>query len=338
MIDGSEPPPGVSVWLHRTSSDDDPAPVETRHIPLPTITVGSLTIRFQVVQLTVCGLTISLAYHQGWAIEHPLEIEGRAIRMWPRHRDEPADISSLPLVAARDTCWLRGPRLVFTPGRYDPSSLPPMSPHIDGLLLCCKESRPCSRDRSSRVGDFPGVARRAESMEGTDTDHAPSRYGPRVQRSGSAVPLTATANSPPPHPKVTVHRRDGENLVDTVGRDPRKHAGSGRQRIPPRSLGCQLLERPVPLSGRHGAVRVVDTPSELHGFSHTFRLFDPARQCPKKRRQCPGGGLEPPDPPPAGGPKGACIGKTAPRSLRGTAPRRFGRPSAGVRSPRTRRA
>jgi hypothetical protein len=29
-------------------------------------------------------LDVELVYHPGWEIEHPLEVDGRAARLWPR--------------------------------------------------------------------------------------------------------------------------------------------------------------------------------------------------------------------------------------------------------------
>ena len=133
MIDGSAPPHGLSAWAWR-AADDDPPGTETRHIPLPTVTADGVTVDFQTVHLTVSGLAVSVAYHPGWSIDHPLETEGRAIRMWPRDPHEPADFTSLPFVGPHDTRWLRGPHLTFSPETYDPSSLPPLSPHMDPLF------------------------------------------------------------------------------------------------------------------------------------------------------------------------------------------------------------
>lgn len=126
MVNGSAPPPGISVWLHRTSDDND-REAEPRYVPLPTVKEGDATIEFQVVQLTVCGVKVEVVYHPDWAIEHPLEVDGRAIRMWPRPVNQPANISRLARVPSSDTRWLRGPTLLFTPGRYDPARLRPLS-------------------------------------------------------------------------------------------------------------------------------------------------------------------------------------------------------------------
>lgn len=133
MVDGSAPPPGLSAWAWR-AADDDPPGIATRHIPLPTVTADGVTVDFQSIDLTVSGVAVSVAYHPGWAIDHPLEAEARAIRMWPRDPRESADFARLPLVGPNDTRWLAGPHITFFPGTYDPSSLPPLSPHMDLLF------------------------------------------------------------------------------------------------------------------------------------------------------------------------------------------------------------
>ena len=66
-------------------------------------------------------------YHPGWKIEHPLERDGRAARLWPRDGRRVLDIGALPLLESRELSWARGPRLVFAPTTYRRQAREPLS-------------------------------------------------------------------------------------------------------------------------------------------------------------------------------------------------------------------
>ena len=73
------------------------------------------------------GTSVTLVYHPGWWIDHPLEIEGAAARMWPRQRTEPVKFTAMPRASTRDPRWLDGPRLTFSDAAYDAARMPRLS-------------------------------------------------------------------------------------------------------------------------------------------------------------------------------------------------------------------
>jgi hypothetical protein len=104
-----------------------------QHIPLPTVIADRRTIQFTAKRAGVLFLDVSLVYHPGWEIEHPLEAAGRALRLWPRAADAEAGFASLPPVHSKDMGWLKGPTLYFLPGALGSADLPPLSPSFDPM-------------------------------------------------------------------------------------------------------------------------------------------------------------------------------------------------------------
>ena len=132
MVNGDPPPSGLSVWIARES----PVRVRSvarRHIPLPTVNADGRTIKFQAVRCSVMWLDVSVVYHPGWEIDHPLELEGRAVRLRPTPSAE-VNVGHLPEVGARDTGWIEGPTLTFEDGAYDTVELRPLGPTLDLLF------------------------------------------------------------------------------------------------------------------------------------------------------------------------------------------------------------
>jgi hypothetical protein len=107
----------------------------TQHIPLPTVIADGRTIQFRAKRAGVLFLDVSLVYHPGWEIEHPLEAAGRALRLWPRSADAEADFASLPPVHSKVMGWLKGPTLYFLPGALRSANLPSLSPSFDPMGL-----------------------------------------------------------------------------------------------------------------------------------------------------------------------------------------------------------
>jgi len=106
-----------------------------QHIPLPTVIADGRTIQFRAKRAGVLFLDVSLVYHPGWEIEHPLEAAGRALRLWPRAADAEAGFASLPPVHSKDMGWLKGPTLDFLPGALGSADLPPLSSSFDPMGL-----------------------------------------------------------------------------------------------------------------------------------------------------------------------------------------------------------
>ena len=132
LVEGKRPPVGLSLWASRSAHDTDGGAARYR-IPLPTITADGETVRFQELRgrldLSDAGtLDVDLVYHPGWGIDHPLEREGSAVRLWPRDGRRALDLGALPLVEPGQVGWLRGPRLVFAPSAFRGRSREPLSP------------------------------------------------------------------------------------------------------------------------------------------------------------------------------------------------------------------
>ena len=132
LISDEPPPLGLSLWIAR-EDPDFPQPIESRGLPLPVVKVGNRTTAFQAFRCSIRFLDITLAYHPGWEIAHPLESERRALRLWPPVPTA-MDLGSLPPVAVRDTVWVEGPTLEFAPGSYGEITLPPISAGGDLLF------------------------------------------------------------------------------------------------------------------------------------------------------------------------------------------------------------
>jgi hypothetical protein len=135
-VSGHPPSEGLSLWVSRRG-DSRQTDHSTRYIPLPVVVADGEETEFQVLRAGLgwpgsrspyAGLDVSLVYHPGWGIEHPLEQEGRALRLWPRNQGGPADFAALPPVDPNEIIWVRGPRLHFFPRAFGSSRLPPLSP------------------------------------------------------------------------------------------------------------------------------------------------------------------------------------------------------------------
>jgi hypothetical protein len=131
LVEEKPPPAGLSVWATRGAQAATNGSPRYR-IPLPTVTADGRTTRFQELAFRldlVDGgvLDIELVYHPGWEIEHPLERESRAMRLWPRDGRRVLDLGALPVLEAHELSWGRGPRLVFAPESYNGEQRAPLS-------------------------------------------------------------------------------------------------------------------------------------------------------------------------------------------------------------------
>jgi len=127
LITGDSPPAGLSLWLHRTGDLEGPAPGGDRRLVLPTVHESGRSIRFESHEVTLHGLTVTLAVHPGWPIDHPLELEGRAVRLWPDPPDG-FDFEALPPVRRSEgVAWSRGLQVELRPGALGSGLLPPLT-------------------------------------------------------------------------------------------------------------------------------------------------------------------------------------------------------------------
>jgi len=134
MVTNQPLPNRLSIWVTRRA-EEAPKPAMAQHIPLPTVIADGRTIQFRAKRAGVLFLDVSLVYHPGWEIEHPLELDGRALRLWPRAADTEADFASLPPVHPKVMGWLKGPTLHLLPGALGSANLPPLSPSFDPMEL-----------------------------------------------------------------------------------------------------------------------------------------------------------------------------------------------------------
>jgi hypothetical protein len=101
----------------------------------PTVVADGREIEFRVQRAGVGSLDVRLVYHPGWEIEHPLEVKGRALRLWPRTAGTRADFASVPPVHPKDIAWAKGPRLHVLPGVFGRGGLPPLTPSFNLMNL-----------------------------------------------------------------------------------------------------------------------------------------------------------------------------------------------------------
>jgi hypothetical protein len=132
MVDGSPPPPDLSVWIYKQRATSAGGPAD-QHIPLPTVVSDGVETRCRHIEFRLRFLNVTCIHHPGWALDHPLVATGSAVRVWPP-TDGAVDIGALPDVADPDFAWIDGPLLKFAPGRFPSDALPPLSVNLDPLM------------------------------------------------------------------------------------------------------------------------------------------------------------------------------------------------------------
>lgn len=80
---------------------------ETQRIFLPTrVVVGDRELRFATRSFGVRGLDVTMVWHPGWPILHPLEEASRVASLWPN--PAPVDFAKLPEVHPRELTFTVG--------------------------------------------------------------------------------------------------------------------------------------------------------------------------------------------------------------------------------------
>lgn len=123
LTENSPPPEGLSIWAHR-------AGVASRErakyvVPVPRVTTEGRTIQFVEGHIGLHGLTVTLVIHPGWPLEHPLERDGRAVRLLPSTGEADVDLTELPLLWPHIINW-RGCSLELKPHLLGSKNLPPL--------------------------------------------------------------------------------------------------------------------------------------------------------------------------------------------------------------------
>lgn len=108
MRTGSAPPADFSVYVAKRSvMGEQPWQGETQRIFLPTrVVVAERELRFATRSFGVRGLDVTMVWHPGWPILHPLEEAGRVAALWPN--PAPVDFDKLPEVHPKEFSFTVG--------------------------------------------------------------------------------------------------------------------------------------------------------------------------------------------------------------------------------------
>ncbi|MDZ5622046.1 hypothetical protein SFC88_14455 [Nocardioides sp. HM23] len=116
MRTGDDPPEGFSVYVARRSPLADHAewPDNKRErIALPSrVVVGHQQLRFMTRNFGIRGLDVTIVWHPGWPIVHPLVAEGRAAAIWPD--PQPVAFSGLRDVHPKEVTFFMSGVMVAT--------------------------------------------------------------------------------------------------------------------------------------------------------------------------------------------------------------------------------
>lgn len=122
MTSDSPVPAGLSAWLVRRARK--PSRGARRTIYLPTVSADDTTTVFRRFRCGLEDISVDLVYHPNWPIDHPLESEGRAYRLWPSPGGS-LDLLSLQPASPDEIAWHQiGVHL--RPGIYGTTPLPPL--------------------------------------------------------------------------------------------------------------------------------------------------------------------------------------------------------------------
>lgn len=102
MAEETEPPDAFSVYVQRQPVRDD-EPVEVihpQHIHLPhEVVVDHTRVHFAARTFGLRSLRVTIVWHPGWPIDHPLLADGKVIRLHPT--DTAAELHSLPVISPK---------------------------------------------------------------------------------------------------------------------------------------------------------------------------------------------------------------------------------------------
>jgi hypothetical protein len=130
LINGQSPPAGLSMWAFRhdqkrsTSQQDSSAP----WMAVPTVVADGVTTRFQVLDLTVALVNVTLVFHPSWPIAHVPASVGEVSQLWPLAAD--TGLACLPVLSHRPLRWRVGPELRFFPGTFPDENMRPLAPNV----------------------------------------------------------------------------------------------------------------------------------------------------------------------------------------------------------------
>lgn len=131
LTSSASSPAGLSVWLHRTDPADAGAAVH--QVALPRVNADGFTTSFIESSVALHGLCATVVVHPGWAINHPLEAAGLAVRVLLAPVDG-VDLTVLPTLGLRTLRWLRCD-IDLKPGVLGTQTLPPLRASEDPMAV-----------------------------------------------------------------------------------------------------------------------------------------------------------------------------------------------------------
>lgn len=141
LIDGSQPPDGLSLWLHRTNEKaEDPGATEFT-VPLPEVTADGCVTEYVSFLQSFHGLHVALVVHPGWRLVHPLHADGRASQLLPHTGD--ANLLGLPELPRRTVGFVRC-RITLRNGALGSSALPALEASPLGVPFPNEQILRCS--------------------------------------------------------------------------------------------------------------------------------------------------------------------------------------------------
>jgi hypothetical protein len=124
LVNRTPAPAGISLWVFRANEATDKRESPTYRVPLPVVETDQGVVPYVCFQMTLHGVNATVVVHPGWAINHPLEQAGEALRLFP-HAGDGADLTALPVLGPRAVGWLRC-RVTLRPGALHSPDLPPL--------------------------------------------------------------------------------------------------------------------------------------------------------------------------------------------------------------------
>ncbi len=115
MAEETDPPSAYSVYVQRqpVRADDPVEVVPTQHVHLPReVVVDHARHHFAARTLGLRSLRVTIVWHPGWPIDHPLLAEGKAVQLWPNVSG--VDLGSLPVISPKAAEFVIAPGSIQT--------------------------------------------------------------------------------------------------------------------------------------------------------------------------------------------------------------------------------
>ena len=130
---GTAPPYGFSVYVARRNVlGEHPDIGEKSRIILPHVSVEGRSLNYMSRRFGIRGLDVTIAWHPGWPILHPLVEDGRAVQLWPNPSG--VDFAKLPEVHPEEFGFHTGiGDMHFTEELFHRAALEPLSVGMDPI-------------------------------------------------------------------------------------------------------------------------------------------------------------------------------------------------------------